>query len=56
MSIKAAHGWLAASDKGARQTRQGGIVRLGRLGTLPVALAVLAFMLVACGGGPDATR
>ncbi len=39
MAIKTAQGSLAALDKGA--------------GTLAVALAVLAFMLVACGGGSD---
>ncbi len=33
--------------------RWGGIVRLDRPGTLAVALAVVAFMLVACGGGSD---
>ena len=55
MSIKTPNGWLAASDKEARQTRRGDIVRLGRPGTLAVALAVLAFMLVACGRGPDTT-
>ena len=39
MGIKTARGSLAALDKGA--------------GTLAVALAVLAFMLVACCGGSD---
>ena len=33
--------------------RRSGIVRLGRPGTLSVALAVVTFILVACGGGSD---
>jgi len=33
----------------------GGVVRLGRPGTLAVAFAVVAFILVACGGGSDDT-
>ncbi len=51
MAIKTAQGSLAASDKGAPRMRRGGIVRLGRPGTLTVALAVMAFMLIGCSGG-----
>ncbi len=53
MAIKTAQGSLGASDKGPPRTRRGGIVRLGRPGTLAVAMAVVAFILVACGGGSD---
>ena len=55
MAIKTAQGSLAASDKGAPRMRRGGIVRLGQPSTLAVALAVVAFILVACGGGSDDT-
>ena len=51
MAIKTAQGSLGASDNGARRMRRGGIARLGRPGTLAMALAVVAFILVACGGG-----
>ena len=56
MAIKTAQGLLRASDKGALRMRQCGIVRLGRPGTLAMALAVVAFILVACGGGPAFCR
>jgi len=55
MAIKTARGSLAASDKGAPRVSWGGIVRLGRPGTLAVALAVVAFILIACGGTSDDT-
>jgi len=55
MAIKTARGSLAASDKGAPRVSRGGIVRLGRPGALAAALAVMAFILVACGGGSDDT-
>jgi len=55
MAIKTARGSLAASDKGAPRMRRGGIVWLGRPGTLALALAVVTFILVACGGGSDDT-
>ena len=55
MAIKTARGSLAASDKRTPEVRRGGIVRLGRPGTLAVALAVVTFILVACGGGSDDT-
>ena len=49
MAIKTAQGSLAAADKGAPRMRRGGIVRLGRPGTLVVALAIVVFTLAACG-------
>jgi len=55
MAIKTARGSLAASDKGTPRVRCGGIVRLDRPGTFAVALAVVSFILVACGGGSDDT-
>ena len=53
--IKTPQGSLAVSDKGTPTVHRGGIVRLGRPGTLAVALAVVTFVLVACGGGSDDT-
>lgn len=55
MAIKTAQGSQSASDRGAHRIRRGGIVRLGRPGTLAVTLAVVTFILVACGGGSDDT-
>ena len=55
MTIKAAHSSLEDSDKGTPRMRRGGIARLGRPGTFAVALAVVTFILVACGGGSDDT-
>ena len=51
MVVKTLHGSLAASEKRTPRVRRGGIVRLGRPGTLAMALAVVTFILVACGGG-----
>ena len=55
MSIKTAQGSLAASDQAASGIRWDGIVRLRRPSILALALAVMAFILVACGGGSDDT-
>ena len=51
MAIRTTQGSLADSDEEAPRTRRGSIVTLGRRGTLALALAVVAFILVACGGG-----
>ncbi len=55
MAIKTAQGTLAISDNGATGMRRGGVVKLGRPGTFAVAMAVVAIILVACGGGSDET-
>jgi len=55
MAIKTTQALLGTSDKGAPRMGRGGIVRLGRPGTLAVALAVVAFILIACGGTSDDT-
>ena len=55
MASKTAQSSLPDTVKGAPWIRRGGIVRLGRPGTLAVALGVLTFILVACGGGSDDT-
>ena len=56
MAIKTTQALLGTSDKGAPRMRRGGSVRLGRPGTLAVALAVVAFILIACGGSSDDTN
>ena len=53
MASKTAQGSLADSVNGAPRMHRGGIVRLGRPGALAVALVVVTFILVACGGGSD---
>ena len=55
MESKTAQGSLADTVKGAPRMRRGGIIRLGRPGTLALALAVVTFLLVACGGDSDDT-
>ena len=55
MANRTTQGSLGDSDKEAPRTRRGSILRLGRPGTLALALAVVAFILVACGGGSGDT-